>query len=61
MAHKLNRFFVNKKKSGDDVNLELFLQSHTPLSNVQKMQIELWVKDQAIALLTNFRLKFPEI
>ena len=60
MAHKKNRFYISKKNSGLEFNLEFFLQSHFELSNVDKMRIDQWMKQQSVSLLANFNLDFPE-
>lgn len=61
MARKPTRVYASKKNSGLEVTLEFYYQHHTELTSVDKIRVELWLKQQAGTILSAFRSEFPNI
>lgn len=51
----------SKKNDGQEVDLEFRFLAGREFTSVEKIRVELWVKQYATNMLTSFKVVFPDI
>lgn len=51
----------SKKNDGQEIDLEFRFLAGRGFTSVEKIRVELWVKQYATNMLTSFKVVFPEM